>query len=616
MSSSAIQAGTHSVATTPTPTPLQPASDAERIVYDAIRSDQVADLSGRPAAERRLDARFLETLLADERDHLVALNGALRIRGASIDGPLRLVGADGNLALLFWSCTFDAPVDLSGGHFLALRFVDCVVPALIGAGLVTRADLDLSGSRFAGVSDYECELAEVGTCAIHLSNARIGGRLVARSTSTSAFTATATVRLDGARIDGAVSFDGARLDGGSDPALDARSMTVGGNVSFGWGGERRFEACGEVALAAARITGDVSLRGARLHNPDGRALHCEDLKVESVFLMPHGETPFEAHGRLNFLSATVDGSFFMSGARLAPGPDTGLLGRGGPVIANLAQLRVSNALVMSNVGGLVPDDQPPSRSSVPVPVRGWLLLTGARLNGIVDNVETGWPAAGFLDLEDATYERLRSATGGDVVQERLRWLRLQFPDGQPTATTFRPQPYEELSRVLRQHGQAREADAVAVEKIRMRLAARADPPLARLFPRLLMLVSHHGYSSSRAVISLLGFVLVGAVLYSMAVWSGQTFIPFEMPAERVVYHLPFHLARVPAERGCPGLDVLYYALDSALPVINLGQDTYCRFAPAGPWSWLWMLLHSIYVLAGAALSAVAVLTLTGVLRRD
>ena len=32
--------------------------------------------------------------------------------------------------------------------------------------------------------------------------------------------------------------------------------------------------------------------------------------------------------------------------------------------------------------------------------------------------------------------------------------------------------------------------------------------------------------------------------------------------------------------------------------------------------WFWLLLHSIYVITGAALSAVVVLTLTGVLRQD
>jgi hypothetical protein len=84
----------------------------------------------------------------------------------------------------------------------------------------------------------------------------------------------------------------------------------------------------------------------------------------------------------------------------------------------------------------------------------------------------------------------------------------------------------------------------------------------------------------------------------------------------VEYVFAFGLARVVAERGCPGLEVVHYALDAALPVINLGQDNHCRFAPEGPWRWVWLLLHSVYVLAGTALSAVVVLTLTGVMRRD
>jgi hypothetical protein len=61
---------------------------------------------------------------------------------------------------------------------------------------------------------------------------------------------------------------------------------------------------------------------------------------------------------------------------------------------------------------------------------------------------------------------------------------------------------------------------------------------------------------------------------------------------------------------------MHYALDAALPVIDLSQDLRCRFSPEGSHRWLWLLLHSIYVITGAALSAVVVLTLTGVLRQD
>ena len=62
----------------------------------------------------------------------------------------------------------------------------------------------------------------------------------------------------------------------------------------------------------------------------------------------------------------------------------------------------------------------------------------------------------------------------------------------------------------------------------MRLAARIDRPWARVMPNLLMLVSHHGYSSGRAMLCFVVFVLFGALMYSVAVWGfEQPFVPFE-----------------------------------------------------------------------------------------
>ncbi len=598
-------------------------AEAERLVLDAIAARQVADFSSLPAPQRVLSAEFLQALISGSHASHGELCCPLRINGAEISGALRPptgIRHAGNTALQFRSCSFDAPVDLSGAEFLVLRFIECTLPAFIGASLNVRADLDLSGSEFSGVSEYESELSQVGTCSIHLSNARIGGRLVLSSTPASRFSAAGTVRLDGAQIDGDVTLAGALLDGGEQAALSARSMIVGGNVRLAPAGGHRCEAYGEVALAASQITGDLICDGARLINPRGRALHCEDLKVESVSLTSSDEPYhlFEASGRLNFLTAIIGGSFFLTNARLTPGPDyKGLLTAGGPVMANLQQVRISNALALRNIGALPPGDAAPAIHRIAEPVRGWLLLTGAQLNSILDDVATGWPAPGFLDLEGATYSRVRHIGRGDLIKESIAWLRLQFPGGRPTKGSFRPQPYEQLSRVLRQHGQTREADAIAVEKIRMRLAARVDKPWTRIFPRLLMIISHHGYSTSRAVASFLIFVLLGAVMYSSAVFVfGQSFVPVENPPEAVTYDFAFGLAQLTTEHGCPGFDALHYALDAAMPVIDLGQDLRCRFLPEGPLRWLWLLLNSFFVIAGAALSAVVVLTLTGVLRRD
>jgi hypothetical protein len=596
---------------------------AQQRVLDAIDARQVADFSALAEAERRLPAEFLQRLISGSHAVHGELCCPLRIRGADIIGQLRppSAGRDGGRAAVqFLACSFDSPVDLSGAEFLVLRFVDCRLPAFIGASLSVSADLDLSGSHFSGVSDYESELSQVNSCAIHLNNARIGGKLDLSSTDRSRFTASGEIRLEGAHIDGDLSFAGAQLDGCGAPAISARSITVGSNVDLRSACGQRFDAKGEVGFAAAQVTGDLMCDGARLSNPDGRALHCEDLKVESVFLTLDDATGllFEARGRLNFLTAVIGGSFFMTNAKLAPGPDyTGLLRTGGPVALNLQQARISNALAFNNITALPDEPASPTAGAEPAAVRGWFLLTGAKVNSILDNIETGWPAPGFLDLEGATYERIRHVSSGDLTAKRSAWLRRQFPDGIPSAASFRPQPYEQLSRVLRQHGLTREANSIAVEKIRMRLKARVEKPWARVFPNLLMLISQHGYSTNRAVLSFLAFVLFGTMMYATALFGfGQPFLPVETDPAPVTYEFAFGLLQATTDRGCPGLHVMHYALDAALPVIDLAQDLRCRFSPEGPLRWFWLLLHSLYVITGAALSAVVVLTLTGVLRQD
>jgi hypothetical protein len=119
------------------------------------------------------------------------------------------------------------------------------------------------------------------------------------------------------------------------------------------------------------------------------------------------------------------------------------------------------------------------------------------------------------------------------------------------------------------------------------------------------------------VASFLLFVLLGTVMYATALFVfQQPFLPVEQSPEPVNYTFAFGLLQHAAELGCPGLDVLQFALDAALPVIDLGQDLHCRFTPEGAGRELWLLLHSLYVILGTALSAVVVLTLTGVLRDD
>jgi hypothetical protein len=249
-------------------------------------------------------------------------------------------------------------------------------------------------------------------------------------------------------------------------------------------------------------------------------------------------------------------------------------------------------------------------------VAAWFLLTAARLTSLLDD-EDGWPTAGFLDLEALTYQRISDAGGGNQTARRLRWLRLQYPGGVPSAQSFRPQPFEALSHVLRQSGRAEEADAIAVEKIRMRLAARVDDRWSRIVPGLLMLVSRHGHSSARAIASFFLFIALRSALYGTALWGfDQPFVPVERDPTPSEYTAAFGLLHARHSEGCPALVIPFFALDAALPVVDIGQASTCRFDPRGPTRWIWLALHSIYTVLGAALSAVVVLTLSGLLRRD
>jgi hypothetical protein len=603
-----------------------PLGPGERRLVAALETGASADFTGAPAEECRIRAPFLRAALWGlplwPGGPKPAIRGLLRVRGAHIVGPLRAPLGDTEaierrVSLLFSGCTFDAPIDVSGADLLSLQLLDCTLPALIGANLRVTTDVDLSGSRLSGTASLVSDLADVEACALHLSAAEIGGRLALAGRAKMRFSAHGTVRLESARIEGDLVLDGAQLDGAGMAALDARASTIGGDVRLGMHGDLAFEARGEVSLSAATVTGDVLAFGARLVNPEGRALHCEDMQAESVLLGAAGDRAFVAHGRLNFLSATIGGNLSIANARLAPGPDyNGRFARGGGVCLNMRQMRVSNALLLGDVGALDPGDAAP-RASVPAPpIAGWFMLSAAQLTTISAD-ETGWPAPGFLELDGATYARVYDGVHPADAARRIRWLLLQYPGGIPTAERFRPQPFEELARVLRNHGRVEEADAVAVEKIRIRLRAKVDTRWGRVLPRLLLVSSLHGHSSGRALLSFTIYIALGMLLYGTALYGfDQPFVPTESDPTPAQYTSLFGLLETTHARGCSALQLPLYPLDLALPLVDMGQSSTCRFDPQGGARWLWGLLHSAYAIGGAALSAVVVLTLSGILRRD
>jgi hypothetical protein len=166
------------------------------------------------------------------------------------------------------------------------------VPAVLLADLLTRVDgpappraLRLAGARIAGRLDLE---------AAHLA---------------------CPVLLLGCWFDEPVALAEAtvpalRLPGCHLPALDAEQLTTRGNVDLRDG----FHARGEVNLGGAHIGGSLSLDGATLSNPGGRALYADRLTVDQAMLCQEG---FSVQGAVHLEGAHIGSSLRLKGATLS-----------------------------------------------------------------------------------------------------------------------------------------------------------------------------------------------------------------------------------------------------------------------------------------------------------
>jgi len=457
-----------------------------------------------------------------------------------------------------------------GGEWGARR----TVPAVLLADLLTRGDgpdqpraLRLAGARIAGRLDLE---------AAHL---------------------VCPVLLLGCWFDEPVALIEAtvpalRLPGCHLPALDAEQLTTRGNVDLG----RGFHARGEVNLGGAHIGGSLSLDGATLSNPGGRALYADRLTVDQAMLCQEG---FSVHGAVHLEGAHVGGSLRLKGAILSNPGGYALYARRLTVGHNMAcqgfsvhgevdleGARIGGGLVLDRATLTGPDRvalilvglrartlflrelaQPPDK----------VVLVGAQVGTLLDD-PASWPRT--IDLSAFTYDSLFERFPVSA-RQRLDWLG-RNPRG------YSPQPYEQLASVYRRAGRDQDARTVAIAKQRAR--RRTLPLPIRVWSLLLDALIGYGYRTWQAGLWLLGFWLAGWMVFAGAYPGSLT------PAK-------------PGEPQ-PAFQPLVYSLDSLLPVVNLHQeDSWLPRGGAQWWAWS-------SILVGWVLTAAVAAAFTGVLKRD
>jgi len=367
----------------------------------------------------------------------------------------------------------------------------------------------IKGARIVGEIDLTTATLET---LLLLERCRIEGRISLRD---------ATTRL--------VNFAGSRVMG----EIDADRLTSKGGVYLRHG----FVCESFVRLSAAVIEGDVSCKqGTILGDEDGLALRCDRMHLSgSAFLQT-----FTARGEVRFLDADIGANLELVDATLSNPGKTALLAD---------NVRVTGSLVMSEW-----KETPDGRISLKNASAGVL-----RLGALTER----WPKAGTVQAQGFAYSALESDTPVTMALCE-RWL------GVMVATPFSSQPYERVSKILREAGFADEAKRIAIRRRWKQLRAPGGSPLRKLGDLVFGALIGFGYRPGWSVWMLIACAAFGTLVFDSANTHGA------MTPSHGDAILTDAKGRRTLQAGYPPLNPVVYSIDVLLPIVDLQQDANWR----------------------------------------
>ena len=365
-------------------------TEAEQLLWKAFPRGAQVDLGGsRAGTPPVIRAAVIAALLLGAAPAEPGSAAGIRLRGASVTGPLELTGGTVTRPLVCEDCLFDAELSLADSSVRTVRILDSQLPGMDGTRLRLDGILDLAGSKIAGCVRLEhaqvrgqlrmrAAYAGAGTEAVAATGLTVDGdvdcsRMHARGgISFRAATVTSTLDLTGARItspggrglvlsyatiggklecrdlavDGEtranncrvtahLSMSAARLGNPAGVAFFAGGLDVGGGAFFNAG----FSARGEFRLIGAHLAANLTLEGGTFDNPGGVAVNLERAVASSV----NGDG-LACRGRLSMVGARISGDVSLVRAVLESG--------GGTSALNAERAQVDGTLVLQEAKAL------------------------------------------------------------------------------------------------------------------------------------------------------------------------------------------------------------------------------------------------------------------------
>ncbi len=597
---------------------FEPLKPAEQKLLDAALTGKQCSFGGaRPTSageSNEVRADFLRFLALGGEDRSAVHDSGIHIQGAFVSGAVNLAGATKVRPLWIEDCTIDGELNFCDAETKVVSLEGTAVSGVRGDGvmvdgslLLRRAviggTLQLFGAGIGGtLSCTGCTIAgkpwKAQRLSADLETVKIGGNLEFRD----GFRANGLILLDNAEIGGTFDCTKGEFFAGLDETRSADAglwepgilrtmkchrLNLKGSLYL------RDCACdGEASFTGAQIGGDIDCRNGQFQNAgtgDTTALRLTRIEVAGNIYLSNG---FEAKGKVQLNGAIVRGNIDCRGGTFSVphsiSHDAAAFGQTFSQDAvSLVNAKVSGALIVAPIEG---------KKEPPAVFNGSLDFKSAEIHVLVDGPES-WPKrkhsnglCNVIHLDGFTYERFG---GGAPVEASIRknWLKRQPPAH--LGQDFKPQPFEQLIKVLRDMGHPEEAQRLAMERqgylVRRRLARWAAGPRgaldaagALLWAMTGGLLIGHGYRPLRVLFIMAAVGLACGFYFKLAAEQGvfaprdsQVFLAEQFKDCRPEAHGNWtKCVSIAGQKFAeyPQFDPWIYSFNVLLPVVDLQQE--------------------------------------------
>ena len=484
--------------------------------------------------------------------------GVIRLMSAQITGGLECHAARFENGLNAENAVISGSIYLNGNDDLTKKFI-------------SHGTISFLGTQIGG--DFCCKNSEFAI--LGCRRAIIKGTVVLRNfiaTEPVVFTDSQIGELDCEQGE----FNEGLIDNAPVSALNCEAAVIKRAIVL-----INVTANGVVSLSASRIGSDLVCQNTNFNGNGEYALLCEAAVISGKVVLGEG---FSATGMVS-LARTMTGNLDCNGGTIN-GKNEKALNAEGLTVAHLFHVQKMKVL------------------------NGHVSLMAAKVGTLSDDADS-W-SKGQLILNGFVYEKLGGVNVLTDAKSRIEWLEKQTPSHLNDKKEFKPQPWQQLQKVLREMGHIEDARQVGIafeDRLRKaNLIGQTDcyQPIAWIYQQICCFfhwcfgwLIGYGYRPLRLFIIMLGIWLAcGGFYWSAALYGNQGDGVFA-PSNPLVFQNPEYAVCVSdsdaakMEKNKPvnavqgagnwylceklreeytGFSPLAYSLDLILPLVDLQQE--------------------------------------------